>query len=414
MCIENINTMKNNYTAMEPKYLDVNKKIGHNIVDLVQASGDGKVYVDDVLIAVWEAIVGIDVKSLTPEQWRKKHILSMRSVLTNKALLNRYKNYKREALQEVLRKEQLVKYEDEGDLKRAFLSDIKLINDIDEYGMVVLNEKQFTNYLSLQRSEWQYGLLSIGEEKNAHRAPKKKIILTSFSLTKNIEDAITPFIEIYCNDWEYDVEQEHYKWDAIKSFAKTFDIEAENLASNLKESMSPTFNLLAGPYYYPLSMLRQMALYSPEDVRNMIFELYDENVSLSNRCTKFLQDFESLLEENRKVGNFKDNDRSMQSVRAISVYLSLKYPNIHYLYKQSMYSDFKSITGADLPSLSQFESVLVGYEIVCEEIRKILLKNERLIALHDKSYPEDTSDYHLLTQDFLYYCAYHYQVRKDE
>lgn len=219
-------------------------------------------------------------------------------------------------------------------------------------------------------------------------------------MTKNIEDAITPFIEIYCNDWEYDVEQEHYKWDAIKSFAKTFDIEAEDLASNLKESMSPTFNLLAGPYYYPLSMLRQMALYSPEDVRNMIFELYDENVSLSNRCTKFLQDFESLLEENRKVGNFKDNDRSMQSVRAISVYLSLKYPNIHYLYKQSMYSDFKSITGADLPSLSQFESVLVGYEIVCEEIRKILLKNERLIALHDKSYPEDTSDYHLLTQDF--------------
>lgn len=71
LCIENINTMKNNYTAMEPKYLDVNKKIGHNIVDLVQASGDGKVYVDDVLIAVWEAIVGIDVKSLTPEQWRK-------------------------------------------------------------------------------------------------------------------------------------------------------------------------------------------------------------------------------------------------------------------------------------------------------------------------------------------------------
>ena len=398
---------------METKYEDINKKIGHNIIDLALASSDGKIYIDEVLINVWDAVVYVNVKSLTLEQWHKKHISSMRSVLNDKKLLARYKNYSREALHEALRQEQLSKYEDEEDLKRLFLSDIKLIEDIDENGVVTLNNKFYNTYLTLQRAEWQYGVISIGGENATKRSPKKKTFISSITINKDVEAAITPFIDFYCRDWEYDVGQEHYKWDAVRLFAERFNIADPDLASNLKDSMSPTFNLLAGPFYFPLSMLAQMSQHSPEEMRLIIRDLYDEEVSLGVRCDKFLQETERILVENKALGNFKENDKSMQSVRAISVYLSLKYPNLHYLYKQSVYYDFKSITGANLPSLSQFESVLVGYEMVCEEIRKILLRNEKLIALHDKTYPEDTSDYHLLTQDFMYYCAYHYQIRKD-
>lgn len=175
--------------------------------------------------------------------------------------------------------------------------------------------------------------------------------------------------------------------------------------------MSATANLLVGSFYFPLSMLVQMAQHSPDETRMALRHLFDEKENLSSRCEKFLNDTEAILEANKAIGKFKSNDKSMQSVRSISVYLSLRYPSKHYLYKQSVYYDFRAITGADLPSLNQFESVLVGYEMVCDELREILLKNERLVALHDKTFPNDMSNYHLLTQDFLFYCTFHYQNR---
>lgn len=392
----------------EKSYIDINKRIVHNILELAYNKGEDGLMLDDVLIAVWEAVVYLDPKTLDQKQWRLKHVESMKGVLNSAKTAARYKNYTREALHEALRKERLAALSDEDDLKRLFLTDLKIIENIDEDGVVSLDEKLARSWSTTRQYPLEFGVMHYEEEVKRKNTAKKKVTLTSVTLGNDVEEGLLPFIESYCNDWEYDVSQEKYKWDAIKIFQQSFNIAAQDLSANLKESMAPSYNLLAGPFYFPLSMLSQMAKYSTEEIRLALRNLYDESIPLDERCEKFLSDTETILSDNKLKGNFKSKDKSMQSIRAISVYLTLRYPNQHYLYKQSVYYDFRAITGVDLPSLSKFESVLQGYEMVCNEIRKILMKNEKLIALHDASYPDDMSDYRMLTQDFLYYCAYHY------
>ena len=125
--------------------------------------------------------------------------------------------------------------------------------------------------------------------------------------------------------------------------------------------------------------------------------------------TIFLQLIKKLFSIQKAQGLFNDNETYQQSSRTVSVYLSLNKPAEHYLYMEKMYQTFLDVTGADLPKIGRTDYVLFGYEMVCDEIRKILLKNDKLVALHDKTY-SDIYDYHLLTQDFLYYVSTHYLV----
>ena len=37
-----------------------------------------------------------------------------------------------------------------------------------------------------------------------------------------------------------------------------------------------------------------------------------------------------------------------------------------------------------------------------------VIADKELVALHDASYPNDKSDYHLLTQDFIYAIGVHF------
>lgn len=392
----------------EKSFLDISKRIAHNILELAYNKGEENLILDDVLVVVWEAVIYLDTKTLKPSDWTKKHVASMKGVLNNAKTLARYKNYTREGLREALYKERIASLEEEEDLKRLFLSDIILIDDVDENGVVVLNEKHAKSWSTINPLPLHFGVMPYEGEVQKKNKAKKKVVLTSVALDPDVEKVLQPFIDHYCNDWEWEVSQERYKWDAIDVFQEKFNIAAQDLSVNLKDSMSASDNLLAGPFYFPLGMLSKMAKYSTEETRLALRNLFDEDIPLAERCSTFLEDTEKILEENKKIGNFKAKDKSMQSIRAISVYLALRYPNQHYIYKQSVYYDFKNITGANVPSLSQFENVLVGYEMVCNEIRKILMKNDKLLSLHDASFPDDKSDYRMLTQDFLYYCSFHY------
>ncbi len=394
---------------LERSFLDIKKRIAHNIIALSKTTD--VLFLDDVLLRVGEAVVYLDTERLSADEWKQKHVFGLRCILNNKRTRDRFRNYTREALLEALRKEWLDPLSDDEELKRLFLVDVKLVEDVNEDGVVSLNTKLYELYDGIPSVDLQFGIMSYTGESTKRTPRAKKTVITSVKFNTDVEAAISPFITAYCEDWDKVSKLEEYKWKAVQVFEDNFDLAASDLPSNLKAAMSATANLLVGSFYFPLSMLVQMAQHSPDETRMALRHLFDEKENLSSRCEKFLNDTEAILEANKAIGKFKSNDKSMQSVRSISVYLSLRYPSKHYLYKQSVYYDFRAITGADLPSLNQFESVLVGYEMVCDELREILLKNERLVALHDKTFPNDKSNYHLLTQDFLFYCTFHYQNR---
>ena len=396
----------------EETYQVINKRIAQNIAELADKKGISSLSVDDCLIAAWEALVFLDVNSLSSNETKLQHVKSILPLLKRKKVIARYQNYTREALQEALYKERLLRLQEEEDYKCLCLSDIKIIDHIDDQGKVYLNKKLYDIYKNIAPTHIAYGVMPYtGDVSKATRRILKRERLPIFTIEAPVEKVLAPFIQDYCDHWDFVVSQEHYKWDAVKKFTKVFNIGAKNLGKNLKEAMSPADNLLAGPFYFPLSMLVQMANFDSERTRQALQSLFDGTENIGEKADRFIEETNAILEDGKRTptSTFKPNDKSMQSLRSISVYLSLYHPAKHYLYKQSVYYDFLSITGADLPRLSGYDNYLNTYETICDAIRELLVKNEELIKKHNASYPDDVSDYHLLTQDFMYYCATYFQ-----
>ena len=204
------------------------------------------------------------------------------------------------------------------------------------------------------------------------------------------------------------VRHEGFKWEATEQFVKVFDINAKNLAENLREALSKEDTLLSGHMNFSKDMLIKNAESSPEDIRSALAMLFDEDLDLAKRANDFVDQFTTIHETNKTLGKIKANQTPHQNPHSVSVYLAFAHPSLHYIYKESVWLDFKYETDLDYPSLNRFAHKLVGYDQICNHIREILIADKELVELHDASYPNDKSDYHLLTQDFIYAIGVHF------
>ena len=401
--------MKNVYS-----YSLISRQISSDLASLVQTSPDHSLPLDDAFLAVAIPLTQLDYDHLLPMEKEKRHVKRMARFFDSKAKRNRFADYSRDAVRESLEKEFLPQFEGEDDMKVAFLSDVRIIADVDEEGLVTLDEKLCEVYSKTQFEPIAYGTLEYGQVIKLGKVVKReKSVLTNYSIPDEIKSGLKPYIEHYKAHWSNVVDLEAYKWKAVLEFQRLFNLEADNLSVNLKDALSPAGNLLAGSHYYPGNMMVQFAEHSKEETRQALRFLFDESQPLSNRVEKFLEDCKEIMEHNIAKGIFKRNHHDEQSERSIAVYLALKYPNKHYLYKWTMYSDFRAVLDLGLPSLSKFENKLFGYELICDQLRQILMEDKELLALHDETYPDDISDYHLLVQDFIYYVSGRYQYFKD-
>lgn len=388
-------------------FIDVNKRIVLNLIELDEQNASLGVNLDDAVIAVWEALVYLDYKKLDAKDSKLRYVASMSRVPGAK--MNRFRSYTREALHEALRKERLVNLTSSIE-KECVLSDLKVIERIDNHETVVLNERLKESYKRIKVEAWPFGTDLYEEQKVSRPVRKMKgPKFLKYKAGKSVEEALAPFIDLYIEDWDYVVERESYKWDAVKCFQEHFSLDAEDFVEMMRASLDKTDNLLSGNMYFARATILKMMETNPEDVRTCFRHLYDESIDIADRMTSFLQRIKKLFSIQKAQGLFKDNETYQQSSRTVSVYLSLNRPAEHYLYMEKMYQSFWDVTGADLPKIGRTDYVLFEYEMVCDEIRKILLKNDKLVALHDKTY-SDIYDYHLLTQDFLYYVSTHYLV----
>lgn len=388
-------------------FIDVNKRIVLNLIELDEQNASLGVNLDDSVIAVWEALVYLDYKKLDAKDSKLRYVASMSRVPGAK--MNRFRSYTREALHEALRKERLVNLTSSIE-KECVLSDLKVIERIDNHETVVLNERLKESYKRIKVEAWPFGTDLYEEQKVSRPVRKMKgPKFLKYKAGKSVEEALAPFIDLYIEDWDYVVERESYKWDAVKCFQEHFSLDAEDFVEMMRASLDKTDNLLSGNMYFARATILKMMETNPEDVRTCFRHLYDESIDIADRMTSFLQRIKKLFSIQKAQGLFKDNETYQQSSRTVSVYLSLNKPAEHYLYMEKMYQTFLDVTGADLPKIGRTDYVLFEYEMVCDEIRKILLKNDKLVALHDKTY-SDIYDYHLLTQDFLYYVSTHYLV----
>lgn len=215
-----------------------------------------------------------------------------------------------------------------------------------------------------------------------------------------LNEVIERYVD-YLNHPDY---QELYKWEAVQNFKNNWKVEAENFTKMFDQSFQPVnCNLWVSGRYYPRKMMMEFIDYAPEKVRNMFGELFDETNGLIDRINLFKQRSAKLLAE---IG--KKDKNHYQDDRAISVYLSFKYPDKYYLYKYMMYKNFCGLTGMEpTPKLGSEDNVL-NYFRVCEKVREVLEEHPEVIKKHrslrrENSYNDDAN--HILTQDVIFCTA---------
>lgn len=130
------------------------------------------------------------------------------------------------------------------------------------------------------------------------------------------------FVSFMWNGKEYTWwKNEQYKWKAVKWFQEHWDVNAENFAEMLKAALSKTSNLLVSVNNFPRGMIEGFAKSSPEEVRSMFIDLYDEGKDVYERINAFKQQSAVML---KKYGG--DAKQHYQYENAICTYLWLRYP----------------------------------------------------------------------------------------
>ena len=190
-------------------FIDVNKRIVLNLIELDEQNASLGVNLDDAVIAVWEALVYLDYKKLDAKDSKLRYVASMSRVPGAK--MNRFRSYTREALHEALRKERLVNLTSSIETE-CVLSDLKVIERIDKHETVVLNERLKESYKRVKVEAWPFGTDLYEEQKVSRPVRKMKgPKFLKYKAGKSVEEALAPFIDLYIEDWDYVVERESYK-----------------------------------------------------------------------------------------------------------------------------------------------------------------------------------------------------------
>jgi hypothetical protein len=122
-------------------------------------------------------------------------------------------------------------------------------------------------------------------------------------------------------------EEEGYKFKAVDTFQKNFDINASNLAEMLERAIEQN-NLVAGAMYLPRRVLILFAHEYEDDSRAALQKLFDESIEVIERINKTEEAFNNLLLKWNKKNENK-MERTFIGVRFISLLLAFRYPNIH-------------------------------------------------------------------------------------
>jgi hypothetical protein len=140
----------------------------------------------------------------------------------------------------------------------------------------------------------------------------------------------------------HQLDQEKYKWVAIKHFQDQFDLDAPNFEESLKSAVAKSTNLV---YQNARAYILKAANYFPDETRQIFRNLYDESQPLETRYTSFIEATKALEQGvSEKYGKPR---KYSQDERSVGFFLTMRYPDRYPLYKAETYSYLIKILNID-------------------------------------------------------------------
>jgi hypothetical protein len=171
-----------------------------------------------------------------------------------------------------------------------------------------------------------------------------------------------------------------------------------------EKALGEAGNLMNSRDYYPKNLLLENIEVSPDAIRVLFRDLYNEEEDYTVRIKDFRAGFKTLNQQNFPGKN------DYQDHRAVLVYLALRYPERHYFYKFGMFEKFTKAIGYPYsPKKGRIENISQFHQM-CDLVRYEIEQDETLLRLHRSRLGEDCyqdAQHHVLTQDFIYAVAKH-------
>lgn len=217
-------------------------------------------------------------------------------------------------------------------------------------------------------------------------------------------DLLRRYISEYEKEFANIHDKEIYKWRAVKQFQEHWDAGANNFVEMLALSLSETRNLMDSGNYFPMRMVLEIAGEQPQIVRELFLDLFDEEADLLERIATFQKKIEEL---NQSLFQGKND---YQDDRAVMVYLSLKFPEVYFFYKFTMFKEFCEKLDIGFAPVRGRETNIPQYLDMCQIIREEIRLDNNLLKLHNEritgtEYLDVESN--ILTQDFIYAVTFH-------
>lgn len=227
---------------------------------------------------------------------------------------------------------------------------------------------------------------------------------------------LSSYIDSYFKQWSWINDREFYKWVAFKHYREQTIKKYGSIYEWISTVYSKSENLLNAGQYFPLSVLLDMSCNEgrPKELETLFDLLLQDGIlPTKDRVKNFIDGTDNILKCMAEGGysdwKGRENLHTYQDVRAISVYLSMFYPDDFYLYKYGVFVDFAKKAQFNRMQNGAVERMF-EYQVMCKEVKEQLLKHRELIDFYEKwlsahSFQDDS--FNLLTQDFIYAVARH-------
>ena len=229
-----------------------------------------------------------------------------------------------------------------------------------------------------------------------------------------LEEQLKPLWEGYKSYFNNskDFEGELYKWEVLKRVHDTWKWEGDSDPAGMFDAafkVKGHKNLWSSMNFYPVAMYNEMLKAVPDDAREAMSGLFDESQDLGIRLQRFLEQVEKMrarlaemYPETNKANHYHGD------LRAVSLYLSLQYPEKYFIFKRSVYRKF--LTAAALPS-PKGDAVIsfLHFLQTAQNLRTFIEKDQEFIMKY-RTFTQEADHYAdpylaLLVQDFLFYVA---------
>jgi len=201
---------------------------------------------------------------------------------------------------------------------------------------------------------------------------------------------------------------EGYKWESLQVFQDNWNIEAADFVKMYDASFqnSETRRLWKGDNFFPKEMMMKFIKISPDFVRNMFRDLFNENKDIESRISRFQFCCDSLLNEYKSKFPLTIENRHFHlENHMISMYLCFRYPKQYSFFEYAFFKQaMENIGVTNLPT--QFD--IARFFKVARTLNTFLQKDLELINLQKKKLRPEIhfmDDTLLIVNDFYSFIA---------